>query len=88
MMDNIKYSQWINHTGLNYLGLILVAIIGSSTLFAAIAFVKNLINWQLLSLLSGIIMLFWIIGKSTSIRQFHQLQAIYLTPIEKSDDKL
>jgi hypothetical protein len=40
--------------------------------------VKRSSGWQLCSLLTGLVMLFWIVGEIASIRAFHFLQVIYL----------
>jgi hypothetical protein len=72
---------WIQHTdfGSLYLpGVILMAIVGGSSLLAALAMMKRASGWQLCSLLSGLVMLFWIVGEIASIRAFHFLQVIYL----------
>jgi hypothetical protein len=71
---------WIQHTdfGSLYLpGVILMAIVGGSSLLAALAMMKRASGWQLCSLLSGLVMLFWIVGEIASIRAFHFLQVIY-----------
>jgi hypothetical protein len=59
-------------------GVILMAIVGGSSLIAAIALVKRIDGWQLTSIVAGVIMIFWIIGEVASIRGFHFLQVIYL----------
>jgi hypothetical protein len=58
--------------------VILMAIVGGSSLTAAIAMVKRSDGWQLTSIVAGTIMVFWIIGEVASIRGFHSLQVIYL----------
>jgi hypothetical protein len=59
-------------------GVILMAIVGGSSLIAAIALVKRSDGWQLISIVAGVVMIFWIIGEVASIRGFHFLQVIYL----------
>jgi hypothetical protein len=59
-------------------GVILFAVVGGSSLLAAIAMVKDTRGWQMVSLGAGTIMVFWIIGEVASIRGFHFLQVIYL----------
>jgi len=72
---------WVQHTGfpsLFFPGVILMAIVGGSSLVAAVAMLKRVDGWQLASLLAGVIMVFWIVGEIASIRAFHFLQVIYL----------
>lgn len=54
-----------------------MAIVGGSSLVAALAMTKRSDGWQLASIFSGFIMLFWIVGEIASIRGFHFLQVIY-----------
>ena len=54
-----------------------MTIVGGSSLLAALAMEKRAAGWQLCSLLTGLIMLFWIVGEIASIRAFHFLQVIY-----------
>jgi hypothetical protein len=75
-----KQPLWIQHTDFSTLyfpGVILMAIVGGSSLLAALAMMKRSPGWQLSSLLTGLIMLFWIVGEIASIRAFHFLQVIY-----------
>lgn len=75
-----RQAPWIVHTdfsGLYFPGVILMAIVGGSSLLAALAMVKRTSGWQLCSLLTGLVMLFWIVGEIASIRAFHFLQVIY-----------
>jgi hypothetical protein len=72
--------SWVQHTdfgSLYFPGVILMAIVGGSSLVAALAMMKKSYAWQLSSILAGVIMLFWIVGEITSIRAFHFLQVIY-----------
>ena len=72
--------SWIQHTGFSSLyfpGVILMAIVGGSSLVAASAMMKRTVAWQLSSILAGVVMLFWIVGEIASIRGFHFLQVIY-----------
>jgi len=71
---------WVQHTDFSSLyfpGVILMVMVGGSSLVAAIAMRKGCTGWQLSSVLSGLIMLFWIIGEIASIRGFHVLQLVY-----------
>lgn len=71
---------WVRHTDFSSLyfpGVILMAIVGGSSLVAALAKMKHSAGWQLSSILAGVIMLFWIVGEIASIRGFHFLQVIY-----------
>lgn len=91
-----EQASWVRHTDFSSLyfpGVILMAIVGGSSLVAAIAMLKGAIGWQLASILAGLIMVFWIVGEIASIRGFHFLQVIYFitgavviwyTPSERS----
>lgn len=73
--------SWVRDTDFasNYFpGVILMAVVGGSSLVAAAAMVKRVDGWQLASILAGTIMVFWILGEVASIRAFHVLQVIYL----------
>lgn len=75
-----KQASWIQHTDFSsqyFPGVILMAIVGGSSLVAALAMAKRAVGWQLSSILAGVIMLFWIVGEIASIRAFHFLQVIY-----------
>ena len=76
-----EQASWVRDTDFpsNYFpGVILMAIVGGSSLIAAAALVKRCDGWQLASLVAGSIMMFWIIGEVASIHGFHFLQVIYL----------
>ena len=76
-----EQASWVRHTDFpsNYLpGVILMAVVGGSSLIAAAALVKRSDGWQLASIVAGTIMVFWIIGEVASIRDFHFLQVVYL----------
>jgi hypothetical protein len=76
-----EQSSWIRDTDFasNYFpGVILMAVVGGSSLVAAAAMVKRADGWQLASIVAGTIMVFWIVGEIASIRAFHVLQVIYL----------
>ncbi|MDV7999881.1 hypothetical protein [Rhodococcus sp. IEGM 1408] len=73
--------SWIEHTDFSSLylpGVILLALVGGSALFAATAMFKRSVGWQASSILSGIIMVVWIIAEIASIRGFHVLQVVYI----------
>jgi hypothetical protein len=75
-----RQASWIQHTdfgSLYFPGVILMAVVGGSSLLAALAMTKHAAGWQLCSLLTGLVMLFWIVGEIASIRAFHFLQVIY-----------
>lgn len=82
MMDWIpEQASWVRHSDFpsNYFpGVILMALVGGSSLIAATALVKRSDGWRLASIVAGSIMVFWIIGEVASIRGFHFLQVIYL----------
>ena len=82
MTDRIpEQASWVRATDFpsNYFpGVILMAVVGGSSLIAAAALVKRSDGWQLASIVAGTIMVFWIIGEIASIRGFHFLQVIYL----------
>lgn len=76
-----EQSSWVRSTDFasNYFpGVILMAVVGGSSLIAAIAMMKRSNGWQLSSIVAGAIMVFWIIGQVASIRGLHFLQAVYL----------
>ena len=76
-----EQSSWVRDIDFarNYFpGVILMAVVGGSSLVAAAAMVKRADGWQLASIVAGTIMVFWIIGEIASIRAFHFLQVIYL----------
>jgi hypothetical protein len=76
-----EQASWVQHTDFRSLffpGVILLAIVGGSSLIAAFAMLKRADGWQLASILSGVVMLIWIVGEVASIRAFHVLQVIYL----------
>jgi hypothetical protein len=73
--------SWVRNTDFpsNYFpGVILMAVVGGSSLIAAIALMKGIDGWQLASIVAGMVMVFWIVGEIASIRAFHFLQVIYL----------
>lgn len=76
-----EQESWVRHTDFpsNYLpGVILMALVGGSSLVAAAAMVKRSDGWQLVSIVAGTVMVFWILGEVASIRAFHVLQLVYL----------
>ncbi len=76
-----EQASWVRHTDFpsNYFpGVVLMAVVGGSSLIAAAALVKRSNGWHLASIVAGTIMVFWIIGEVASIRGFHFLQVIYL----------
>jgi hypothetical protein len=80
MTGVIKVTSWVQHTDFSSLffpGVILMAIVGGSSLVAALAMTKHASGWVICSILAGVIMLFWIVGEIASIRAFHFLQVIY-----------
>lgn len=82
MLDWIpEQASWVRDTDFesNYFpGVILLAVVGGSSLVAAVAMLKRSDGWQLASIVAGTIMVFWIVGEVASIRAFHFLQVIYL----------
>ncbi len=73
--------SWVGDTDFpsNYFpGVILMAVVGGSSLIAAAALLKRCDGWPLASIVAGTIMVFWIIGEVASIRGFHVLQVVYL----------
>lgn len=76
-----EQASWVRNTDFpsNYFpGVILMAVVGGSSLIAATALVKRSDGWQLASIVAGVVMVFWIVGEVASIRGFHFLQVIYL----------
>jgi hypothetical protein len=75
-----RQPSWVQHTDFSsqyFPGVILMAIVGGSSLIAALAMMKRAVAWQLSSILAGVIMVVWIVGEIASIRGFHFLQVIY-----------
>jgi hypothetical protein len=73
--------SWVEHTdfaSLYFPGVILMAVVGGSALVAALALATRSEAWQLASLVSGVVMIIWIIGEIASIHAFHWLQVVYL----------
>ncbi len=73
-------AAWVEHTdfaGQFFPGVILLAIVGGSSLIASLAMMKRTPGWQLSSIVAGVVMLVWIAGEIASIRGFHVLQVIY-----------
>lgn len=73
--------SWVRDTDFasNYFpGVILLAVVGGSSLVAAVAMWKRTDGWQLAAIVAGTVMVFWIVGEVASIRAFHVLQVIYL----------
>lgn len=76
-----EQASWVRDTDFpsNYFpGVILMAVVGGSSLIAGAGLVKRSDGWPLASIVAGTIMVFWIIGEVASIRGFHFLQVIYL----------
>ena len=76
-----EQASWVQDTDFpsNYFpGVILMAVVGGSSLIAATALLKRSDGWQLASIVAGTLIMFWIIGEVASIRGFHFLQVIYL----------
>lgn len=76
-----EQASWVRDTDFasNYFpGVILMAVVGGSSLVAAAALVKRSDGWQLASIVAGTVMVIWIVGEVASIRAFHPLQVIYL----------
>lgn len=76
-----EQAAWVRDTDFpsNYFpGVILMAVVGGSSLIAAAGMVKRSDGWQLASIVAGTIMVVWIIGEVASIRGFHFLQVIYV----------
>jgi len=73
-------ASWVAHTdfsGLYFPGVVLMAVVGGSSLVAAVAMMKHAVAWQLSSILAGVVMVVWIVAEVASIRGFHFLQVIY-----------
>jgi len=72
---------WLNDTGFNnyyFPGVILFAVVGGSAVLALLARIKKLEYANLLAILSGLIMVYWIIGEIASIKHLNILQLIFL----------
>jgi hypothetical protein len=75
-----KQASWIQHTdfaSMYFPGVILMAMVGGSSVIAALAMMKRAAGWQLSAILAGVIMLLWIVAEIASIRGFHFLQVVY-----------
>ncbi|MEI9906999.1 MAG: hypothetical protein WDO06_03005 [Actinomycetota bacterium] len=76
----ISESSWLEHMdfkSLYFPGVILVAIVGGSSLLAALTSIAQMPEARFVNLLAGEIMVFWIVVEIASIRGFHILQVIY-----------
>lgn len=76
-----EQASWVRDTDFpsNYFpGVILMSVVGGSSLIAAAALARRSPGRQLASIVAGTIMVFWIIGEIASIRGFHLLQVLYL----------
>jgi hypothetical protein len=76
-----EQTSWVRDTDFasNYFpGVILMAVVGGSSLVAAVALAKRADGWQLAGIVAGTVMVIWIVGEVASIRAFHPLQVIYL----------
>ena len=72
--------SWIEHTDFNsffFPGVVLMAVVGGSSLVAALAMIKSATGWRLASVLAGAIMLLWVIGEIAAIRDLNFLQGVY-----------
>ncbi len=77
----INEPSWTTHTGFHGLyfpGVILMAVVGGSSLIAALGVWKRAVGNSLMSISAGVIMIIWIIGEIVSIQGIHWLQIIYL----------
>ena len=75
-----KQASWIQHTdfaSMYFPGVILMAMVGGSSVIATLAMMKRAAGWQLSAILAGVVMLLWIVAEIASIRGFHFLQVIY-----------
>ena len=73
-------AEWIEHTdfaSLYFPGVILMAVVGGTSLIAAIALSTYSDGWELSAIVAGLVMIIWIVGEVASIRGFHFLQVIY-----------
>lgn len=72
------YLQHTSFDGYYMPGVILLCTVGGSALFATIALYKKLATAPMISILAGVIMLFWIICEVASIRTASILQLVYV----------
>ncbi len=73
-------AQWLEPTGFKtyyFPGVILMAVVGGSALIAAVSQHKKLIGANLATVVSGIIMMFWVVGEIASIGKVNFLQALF-----------
>lgn len=73
--EAVKYTDF---PSLYFPGVILMAIVGGSSLIAALALFRRVIGWELAVITAAIIMWIWLIGEIISIRSFHILQLVYI----------
>lgn len=76
-----EQGSWVRATdfpGTFFPGVILMAVVGGSSLVAAVAMIKRVEGRDLASIVAGSVMVVWIIGEVASIRAFHVLQVVYL----------
>lgn len=82
MMNKLSMpDSYLTHTdfaSFYFPGVILFAIVGGSSLLAAIATQKRLVGSGIATVLAGLIMLFWLVGEIVSIRELHALQFVFL----------
>ena len=72
-----EYLAKTGFTSFYFPGVILFAVVGGSALIAALTRIKRLQNANLVALLSGVIMMAWIVGEVVSIKHTNILQAIF-----------
>ena len=81
MYGTINQPEWVEYTAftsLYYPGVLLFVVVGGSALIAALSYYKQTNTANLVSLVAGVAMVFWIVGEIVSIRGFHILQLIYV----------
>jgi hypothetical protein len=75
-----EQASWVEHTDFPSLylpGVVLLAVVGGTSLIAALAAAHRATGWQLSCIVAGVVMLVWIVGEVASIRGFHVLQVVY-----------
>lgn len=71
----------IHRTGfpnLYFPGVILMSVVAGSSAVAAFAMIKRIAAWELVSLVAGMILTFWMITEMVSLKTVVWLQVIYL----------
>ena len=78
LSDHPSLIEHSDFPSLYFPGVVLFAIVGGSALIAALALVHRSTGWELVCLVSGVVMVVWIVGEVASLRAVHPLHVLYL----------